>query len=44
MRDSNDRQGVEKSTFSRRKLLGGMAGAAALGAAWPLGAWPRPRT
>ena len=37
MRDSNDRRGIQPSTFSRRKLLGGLAGAAALGAVWPLG-------
>jgi len=37
MRNSTYRSGLSQSTFSRRKLLGGMAGAAAIGAVWPLG-------
>ncbi len=37
MKDSNSRHDLDRSAFSRRRLLGGMAGAAALGAVWPLG-------
>jgi hydroxypyruvate isomerase len=37
MRYSVSGNGREQSAFSRRTLLGGMAGAAAFGAVWPLG-------
>ena len=37
MRYSAYRHDRDPSSFSRRALLGGMAGAAALGAVWPLG-------
>jgi hydroxypyruvate isomerase len=36
MKDSNYRHDPTHSTFSRRRLLGGLAGAAALDAVWPL--------
>jgi hypothetical protein len=37
MRDLQYSRDRDQSVFSRRTLLGGMAGAAVIGAAWPLG-------